>query len=226
MFPTSIPVPDKPVCFECINDAQVLQADIAWWQLYYDTFANEEKEPPHVILNSLEQGVGLAFRVCNSEKTIGLATVHLLKNPAAVFLVYLAIAPEYRNKQIGSYFFDYIYQTGNDQLKEEGYRSVGFVWEVMAPQSQDAAVAEALKRKINFSQQNGGAVLPYHYLQPPVNGSGSVPMHIMFRPGDEGVSLEAINPTALIRAMYFEKYAAVNQIDPQYLEELWQDSMS
>lgn len=213
----------KPVCFECIDDSNILQADITWWDLYHETFSGEEKEPPHTILNSLDKGVGLAFRVSNKEKTIGLATVHLLTNPAAVFLVYLAIAPEARNKQIGSHFFDYIYQTGAAKLKEMGYRSVGFVWEITAKQTHDAEEVDAFNRKVNFFQQNGGALLPYKYYQPPLNGKNKVPMHVMFRPGDEGVTMEATNPSELIQAIYFEKYAAVNFINHQLLHELLQD---
>jgi hypothetical protein len=71
----------------------------------------------------------------------------------------------------------------------------------------------------------GTTLLPYKYLQPPVNGSSVVPMHVMFRPGDEGVTMEATNPSALIRAIYFEKYAAINQINSHLLEELWQTTM-
>ena len=192
-------VTEKPVCFECLDDAHILRDDTAWWTLYHDTFTSEEREPPHVILNSLEQGVGLAFRVYTAEKTIGLATVHLLKNPSAVFLVYLAIAPESRNKQIGSGFFDFIYQTGANRLREEGYRSVGFVWEVKTQQSQDT---EAVQRKINFFEQNGGVVLPYKYSQPPVSNT-VVPILIIFRPGYEVVTLEASIRAAIFRAIYF-----------------------
>ncbi|WP_146153662.1 GNAT family N-acetyltransferase [Adhaeribacter arboris] len=220
MLLNSNKAPNQPVCFECISNSRILRADTDWWDLYHQTFPQEEQEPPQAILDSLDQGVGLAFRVSNKEKTIGLATVHLLTNPSAVFLVYLAIDPAERRKQIGAHFFDYIYQTGAAKLKEMGYRSVGFVWEITASQNPNTQEATALARKINFFEQNGGTVLPYKYFQPPINGSAAVPMHVMFRPGDEGVTLEATNPAALIQAMYCEKYAAINYINPELLEEL------
>ncbi len=156
MFSNLNNVSEPPVCFECIQDSKILRTDTTWWNLYHQTFAGEEQEPPRAILDSLDQGVGLAFRVSNKEKTIGLATVHLLTNPSAVFLVYLAIDPAARNKQIGSHFFEYIYQTGAATLKEKGYRSMGFVWEVTAKQSENAEEANAFARKINFFEQNGG----------------------------------------------------------------------
>ncbi len=212
--------PEQPVCFECIQDSKILRADTAWWNLYHQSFPLDEQEPAQAILDSLDQRVGLAFRVTNKVKTIGLATVHLLTNPSAVFLVYLAIDPEQRSKQIGSHFFDYIYQTGAARLKEMGYRSVGFVWEITACQSENPEEAKIQAQKIKFFNQNGGVVLPYKYLQPPVNGDAAVPMHVMFRPGDEGVTLEAINPADLIQAMYYEKYAAINYINPHLIEEL------
>ncbi|QMU29996.1 GNAT family protein [Adhaeribacter radiodurans] len=220
MFKNFNKVPEQPVCFECISDSRILRADSAWWNLYYDTFPPEEQEPLQAILDSLDQGVGLAFRVSTKEKTIGLATVHLLTSPSAVFLVYLAIDPEQRSRQIGSHFFDYIYQTGAAKLKEKGYRSVGFVWEITAQNGENTNEAKTLLRKINFFEQNGGAVLPYKYFQPPINGDVAVPMHVMFRPGDEGVTSEAINPAALIQAIYYEKYAAINYINPELIEEL------
>jgi hypothetical protein len=213
-------VPEQPVCFECIQDSKILIGDTNWWNLYYQTFATEEQEPPQAILDSLDQGVGLAFRVSNKVKTIGMATVHLLTNPSAVFLVYLAIDAETRNKQIGSLFFDFIYQTGAAKLKEKGYLSVGFVWEITAKTSENAEDAQVYARKVNFFQQNGGTILPFKYFQPPINGDTAVPMQVMFRPGDEGVTFEATNPAALIQAMYYEKYAAINYINPELIEEL------
>ncbi|QNF33887.1 hypothetical protein HUW51_14580 [Adhaeribacter swui] len=217
---------ERPVCFECIQDSKLLTADTDWWNLYSKTFATEEQEPPQAILDSLDQGVGLAFRVTTREKTIGMATVHLLTNPSAVFLVYLAIEPAARNKQIGSLFFDYIYQTGAAKLKERGYLSVGFVWEVSANPSASLTENQTYSRKINFFQQNGGTVLPYRYFQPPINGDTAVPMQVMFRPGDEGVTFEATNPAALIQAMYYEKYAAINYINPELIEELLEEISS
>lgn len=210
----------QPVCFECIQDSKILIADPDWWNLYYQTFATEEQEPPQAILDSLDQGVGLAFRVSTKEKTIGMATVHLLTNPSAVFLVYLAIASEARNNQIGSLFFDYIYQTGAAKLKDKGFLSVGFVWEITANSTASTKEADLYTRKVNFFQQNGGTILPYKYFQPPINGDTAVPMQVMFRPGDEGVTFEATNPVALIQAMYYEKYAAINYINPELIEEL------
>ena len=77
---------------ECVP-SDALAGDAAWWRIYEESFASAAREPAEVILRSVREGVGLALRAADaSGTTIALATTHLLKRPAAVFLVYLAVA--------------------------------------------------------------------------------------------------------------------------------------
>ena len=48
-------------------------------------------EPSDVIIRSVEGGSGLAIRATARDRTVGLATAHVLEGPAATFLVYLAV---------------------------------------------------------------------------------------------------------------------------------------
>jgi len=84
-----------------------LSADLAWWRIYEDSFPPSEREPAGVILDSVRRGVGLAIRARFQDSTIGLATTHLLRQPPAVFLVYLAIDRAHRDRGLGGALLDH-----------------------------------------------------------------------------------------------------------------------
>lgn len=207
--------------FDCVAAAE-LSRDVAWWRIYEDCFPASERESAAVISRSLEAGVGLAFRATFAKTTVGLATVHLLRQPAAVFLVYLAITRTQRGQRWGSGLFEYAWRIGAQHLRDRGQEPVGLVWEVDRPDlKSEQEEAARCRRRISFFERHGGVVLRLPYVQPPVCDE-PVPMHLMFRPpAGAGVPPEP-ECAALARAMYFEKYGAINGLPPGTLEQLLQ----
>jgi GNAT superfamily N-acetyltransferase len=185
---------------ECI-DAEHLAQDEAWWQIYRESFPGHEREPADVILKSVKRGVGLAFRMRRDGATIGIATTHLLMNPAAVFLVYLAIASTQRGAGLGRELLEFAWSTSASRLREMGREPLGMIWEV-----------DQIEGRLAFFRRHGGVVLPRPYLQPPVNSAEPVPMQLMFRPSQNGLLPDADVTEALVHAMYQEKYGAVNGV--------------
>jgi GNAT superfamily N-acetyltransferase len=181
---------------ECVG-AEQLAKDEAWWEIYRASFPSYAREPADVILESVRRGVGLAFRVRRDGATIGIATTHLLLNPAAVFLVYLAIAPAHRDTGLGRDLLEFAWSTSAARLREP----LGMIWEV-----------DPVEGRLAFFQRHGGVVLTRPYLQPPVNGVEPVPMQLMFRPAENGSFPDAPGTDALVQAMYDEKYGAVNGV--------------
>lgn len=212
-----------PVQFESVS-ADDLVSDTAWWRIYEESFPESERESDAVILHSLRVGVGFAFRAREAGATVGLATIHLLRRPAAVFLVYLAAGSAQRGRGIGSGLFDYARQFGARRLNDEGHGPAGVVWEVDRPDLADGRQeGERCKRRIAFFGKSGGVVLPLPYAQPPL-GQKPVKMHLMFRPA-AGAPLPAPEEqAAFARAIYFEKYGAINGIAPILLEQLLLES--
>src|SRR5689334_3349691 len=96
--------------------AEQLMADQAWWDIYEEAFPSNEREPPQVILQSLLENAGLAFSARSNDKTLGIATTHLLKKPAAVFLVYLATARDLRGRGLGGDLLEFAWRTSFDVL--------------------------------------------------------------------------------------------------------------
>jgi len=196
-----------------------LRSDQEWWQIYEDSFPAAEREAPDVIVKSVVQGVGMAFRIRREGVTIGLATTHLLKDPAAVFLVYLAVDSTQRNQGTGGELLQGAWEAGAERLSQQGLEPVGLIWEVDRPEPT-AGDAGARLRRIAFFERHGGKVLDRPYMQPPLDGTTLVPMRLMLRPaGDDGIP-ERETIEGLVRAMYFEKYGAINEIDRSILEAL------
>lgn len=185
---------------ECVS-AEELEQDQAWWEIYGASFPSNEREPRDVILESLRRGVGLAFRARRDAATIGIATTHLLLNPAAVFLVYLAIASTHRGAGSGRELLEFAWSTSAARSREMNREPLGMVWEV-----------DPIEGRLAFFRRHGGVVLPRPYLQPPVNGVEPVPMQLMFRPSQNGAPPDTAVADALVKAMYLEKYGALNGV--------------
>jgi GNAT superfamily N-acetyltransferase len=200
-------------------DAEELSGDETWWQIYKNSFPASQREPPDVILKSLRRGVGMALRACLKGKTSGLATTHLLRDPAAVFIVYLAVARGERSRGIGGELLRSAWQAGAERLRTQGRQPIGLIWEVDRPQL-DGGEGDAALRRIAFFEQHGGELLKGPYLQPPLHGMVAVPMSLMFRPAKgKGTPTPAI-VEGMVRAIYLDKYEAINGIDREILERL------
>jgi hypothetical protein len=95
------------------------------------------------------------------------------------------------------------------------------VWEVDVPERATSEQGlQQGRRRIAFFTRLGGEVLPGSYVQPPVDGTVSVPMHLMFRPAPGKPLPDHAAQSALVGALYFEKYHAANGIPEAVLQNL------
>jgi len=201
--------------------ASDLSSDGSWWEIYNEAFPLTEREPPPVIVSSLEMGVGQAFAARSNGKTIAIATTHLLKNPPAVFLVYLATKKGLRGRGSGGQLLEYAWKSGCQKLSEHGFPVTGLVAEVDAPdQSDDSEEKHVRERRIAFFARHGTELLARAYTQPAVDGTTTVPMRLVFRPAEGFESPDSTFTDALVRAIYLEKYHAANGIAKESLISL------
>jgi len=215
-MPESVPdlVFDSP-------SADTLAADSALWQLYDSAFPSTEREPRSVILDTLRRGDGIAVRARQGAHTVGLALAHMLRHPPALFIVYLAVVPELRSRHIGAALFEELWTAGSKSYAARGTPAEGMIWEVDIPERATSEQGlEQSRRRIAFFTRLGGAVLPGSYVQPPVDGVVSVPMHLMFHPARGKPLPDEAARSALVRALYFEKYHGANGIPRAVLQNL------
>jgi GNAT superfamily N-acetyltransferase len=204
--------------------ADTAGADRELWSLYAESMPAEEREPRRVIVASVAAGDAVLTRARQPAGTIGFAVTHLLKQPPAAFLVYLAVARQARGGGIGSRLFEYAWSTAERAAAERGYELLGVTWEIDDPdRAPNAAEREHRVTRRNFFARLGGAPLAVAYLQPPVNGPVPVPMRLMWR-GKAGQPSPDVR--ALVRAIYFEKYGAANGVRTETLERLLEQSLA
>ncbi len=190
--------------------AAELEADHKWWEIYEASFPIEEREPASVIYRSIEAGPGVALRIRQDRVTTGIATLHRLQEVPLAFCVYLAIAAQARGSGLGSSFFRHVANTAGPG---------GMVWEVEDPaRARNSDEERQRVRRIQFFERAGGQLLDAPYCQPPLNGHEPVPMRLLWRAGASDAPLP--DAARLIRAIYFEKYGAINGIDGEVLERL------
>ena len=211
---------DGKLVFTALTAAELL-SDRSWWEIYDDAFPASEREPPNVIVKSLEMGAGQAFAARFNDKTIAIATTHLLKDPPVVFLIYLATMKGLRGRGCGGELLEYTRKTGYQELSKQGLQSTGFVAEVDAPDESDNIDERHLReRRIAFFARHGAELLPRAYTQPAVDGTHTVPMRLVFRPAKGLDNPDSDFTDALVRAIYFEKYHAANGIAKESLISL------
>lgn len=211
-----MPTPSS-VHFDCLT-ADELAQDRLWHEIYEQAFPPNEREPLEVILDSLRKGVGLAFRARQDGATIGLATTHLLLNPAAVFLVYIAMSREHRGSGLGGALFERVTTESETCLRQRGLEGQGVVWEVDPPaQATESTERTVREQRMTFFERHGGVVLPRRYFQPPLDGGAPVEMSLMYR---KTGATPAPDTEALVRAIYREKYGAINGIPTTALRDL------
>ena len=202
-------------------DARALREDEVFWRLYERSFPTTEREPRDVILATVERDAGFALRACAADETIGMAVAHLLREPPAIFLVYLAVDPDRRSRHLGTAIFSAVDRFGTERLSAVGLESSGMVWEMDDPGSTtDSAELNTRVRRRAFFERAGGRPLDVPYVQPPVDGVTLVPMQLMYRPGEKGGVPDRAGAVALIRAIYSEKYAALNGVPGPVLDRL------
>ena len=210
---------DGKLVFISLTAADLL-SDNSWWEIYNEAFPLTEREPPQVIVRSLEIG-GQTFAARSGGETIAIATTHLLKDPPAVFLVYLATKKGLRGRGCGGELLEYAWKTGRQKLSEHGSPATGLVAVVDAPdQSDDTEEKHVRERRIAFFARHGAELLPRAYTQPAVDGTTTVPMRLVFRPAEGFERPDSTFTDALVRAIYFEKYHAANGIAKEPLISL------
>jgi GNAT superfamily N-acetyltransferase len=205
--------------FESLT-AAALTGDAAWWRIYRESISLEGREPDEVIRRGVDLGVAVVASARLNGETVGIASAHLLRKPAVVFLVYLATQSEVRGQGCGAKLFEFAWQTASEHPAWDGESPRGIIWEVDSPDiagsQEEARLGE---RRIRFFERLGGAVLPAAYTQPPVSGT-PVPMLLMFRPAAGEALPNPEETRAIVEAMYAEKYGAVNGIARPVLDEL------
>jgi GNAT superfamily N-acetyltransferase len=201
--------------------AETLAADGALWRLYDTAFPSTEREPRSVILETLRRGDGIVIRARQNNNTVGLSVAHMLRHPPVLFVVYLAVAPELRSRHIGAALFEMLWEEGRRRYSDGGLKAEGMVWEVEIPERATSEQGlQQSRRRIAFFERLGGRLLPAAYFQPPVDGINPVPMHLMYRPASGQCLPDIAAHSAIVRALYFEKYHAANGIPQAVLQHL------
>src|SRR6516225_9839117 len=131
-IPDQPAAPRSPVEVNAIGELDLVR-DQSWWEIYQDSFSANEREPEGVILESLRKRVGVAYRARSNGVTVGLGTTHLLMEPAAVFLVYLAMGREHRGEGLGADLLELAWRDSTSRLLDMGLKPQGMVWEVDPP---------------------------------------------------------------------------------------------
>jgi len=200
---------------------ETLATDGALWHLYDSAFPSAEREQRSVILETLRRGDGVVVRARQNNSTIGMAFAHMLRHPPVLFMVYLAVAPEFRSRNIGAALFEKLWEEGRRRYSDEGLKAEGMVWEVDIPGRATSELGlRQSRRRIAFFERLGGRLLSVAYFQPPVDGITPVPMRLMFRPAPGRCLPDVTAHSALVRALYFEKYHAANAIPEAVLQHL------
>jgi hypothetical protein len=195
----------------------------SWWLIYDENFPFSERESKEIILKTINNKCGKAYSVQFNNKVIGIAVVHYLINPNIIFLLFIAIKSENRHQHIGKELFNYICKDGDRWFSKKGKRLEGCIWEIENPFIQRTEKEESnAMSTLNFYKKIGGEILPYSYLMPPLHSRSVVtPLLLMFKKNNIKKDINGIYIKNIIRAIYFDKYAKIDEVRIDVLKTLF-----
>ena len=185
-----------------------LAGDAAFWEIYAGAFPPSERDPREVI--AATAGAGWVARTRSGGRTVAMASLQFLRAVPVGFLVYLAVAPGLKGQGLGGALLEW--------LRERAAGAEGLVWEVDRVEAAEGDERLKRARRIRFFEAHGARRLAGPYLQPALDGRTVVPMDLLRLDGPE-VSPEGF-ARAVTRAIYLEKYGALNGVDTGHLEDL------
>lgn len=213
---------NKQLYFDCEN-IDSLHQNPAWWRILEESFPAHEREKRPVIEKAITQQNARAVSAWRGKDIVGIAMVQLLHCPPGIFLHYLAVATQERDNHIGGALFEFAWETGRNALTEAKSNPLGFLWELEIPALAASEEEQIIRKKrIEFYERHGAKILPCPYILPPLHREDTpTPMHLMFRPAFTGNMPTQEEILKIIKGLYKEKYAAVNGIANELLENLF-----
>lgn len=218
IIPALMPDPDITLQCESVED---LRKDDAWWALYEESFPPTERASKR---RELEMAADPHVRIlCAREngETVGLAIIHMLEHFPAIFLNVIAVSPHERHHHIGTRLFEYGWTLGSEELAKRGLTPRGYVWEVEKPElAANESELKERQTRLAFYNHLGAELLTYPYIMPPIDGTHTIPMYLMYRPAPKTKKLTKKEFNSLVQCLYYEKYSIVNHIKKKTLKSL------
>jgi len=197
-----------------------LGANHSLWELYGASFDSAAREPAAALIEGVRAGTVVMLTAEDAGRTVALAAIHLLREPAVGLLLYLAVAPELRGQRIGSTLLEQAVAVAEERQRQLGREPRGWAAQVEVPElAPTLEERERRRRVLLFFRGHGARPLPCSYLRPPVRGGTPSAARLLHAPAG-GLQLRRAEVEALLRAIYFEKYGAANGVDRRLLLSL------
>ncbi|HEX2548719.1 MAG TPA: hypothetical protein VHM20_02755 [Gammaproteobacteria bacterium] len=197
---------------------QELQNDTSWWKIYENSFPPSERESQELLYQALEKNIIKIGCYAENNETIGISVIQPMHSLPFALMNYFAISNSHRNRSLGSLLFSQLTIASENFVKEYSQNYLGLFWEVENPDAESNLSEKLLKqRRVQFYKRRGAEVFKKIFFQPPIAGFSALPMRLMYyatKPVDLQLEIE------ITKAVYFEKYHAVNRIQIEILSEL------
>lgn len=195
-----------------------LHDDILWWKIYENSFPSSEREPQELLYQALEKNIIKVGCYAENNETIAICVIQPMRSLPFALMNYFAISNSHRNRSLGSHLFSHLTIASENFVKEYSQNYLGLFWEVENPDVELNQSEKLLKqRRMQFYRRRGAEVFKKIFFQPPIAGYSALPMRLMYyakNPINLALEIE------ITKAVYFEKYHAVNQIQKEILSEL------
>jgi GNAT superfamily N-acetyltransferase len=190
--------------------------DNKWWNIYEVSFPIAERDTKEQLLLALEKNIARIGGYRIGDDMVGIVVFYRMKMPAFAFLHFLAIAPSWRNKRIGSHLFQLVVHEAKEYVLQYSGETLGLIWEVEDPEAAVTPADQQLQTKrIQFYHRNGGKLFQSKFIQPAINNQQTVPMQLMHHSDKNNLS-----ELDIAKAIYFEKYQIINGTESTKIMDL------
>ncbi len=168
-----------------------------------ESFPPEERDPCQVLIRSIQKGRSILYTASEKNKIIGFTTLTPLRETGMYLMEYLAVDRNSRDMGIGGKILQFI------KKDLSGTKNAGLILEVERPDEVTGDEKAIRQRRIGFYLRNGAKMVRDGdvYRMPNLCGKGSLPMHLMWLPIEEGRKLPAaLNLLQLFTLIFTETY--------------------
>lgn len=184
-------------------------------------FPITERDAKPQLIRAVEENLATAGAYKLNGTTAAIIVFYLMSSTSTpfVFLNYIAVAQAARNLGLGRRLLNLLVNEIRQKILKE-VRYTALVWEIEDPDDgKDAQEKQLRQRRLQFYSREGAQLFQHKFIQPPIDGVHCVPMRLMYLELESTSNFHAYEKE-ITQAIYFEKYAVVNQIQPTLLQNL------
>lgn len=202
--------------------------DQRWWDIYLNSFPENERDTKEQIHSAVTQGLAQIGRFCLNNVTQAITVIYSFSALPITYLHYFAIDRSFRGQGVGGKLLQNLISYADQLNIQRHNKSMGLLWEIEDPLAATSEQERELRlRRVAFYEKQNAFLLPKPFIQPPIQATAddpllnSLPMRLMYASNETEFNLIE-HEKNIAQTVYQEKYQKVNATPAALVEHFLQ----